>query len=156
MGKVAFVYNWMPHHEDIWGNRGVTPEMLILALRWCKWWASCPGHFLPGEKTTGTLWVRDFMGPRKQKENCCLCQKFNLGHPAHSQSSYRPSYLISNKTTGLVGNFTQKKLNTSVPKQILPRSRPVKNKSADCVYVYKIFLCSYGLMFPELFLWSEY
>jgi hypothetical protein len=70
--------------------------------------ASRPGRFTPGERTRGTHWIGDCVGPRAGLDNV-VKRKFltllgiglrPLGHPACSQSLYRlcyPGRLQSNK-----------------------------------------------------------
>jgi len=43
--------------KTYWGSGGITPRILILGIRWSEWSVSCPGLFVPGERSCGTQFI---------------------------------------------------------------------------------------------------
>jgi hypothetical protein len=50
-------------YEDMWGSGGIAPTCLTLVLDGGEWSASCPGHFIPGERGPGIHWIGGWVGP---------------------------------------------------------------------------------------------
>jgi hypothetical protein len=70
---------------------------LTWALVGGEWSASCPGHFTPSEKTLGTLWTGDSVGPRaclddRDEEILDFNREPNHNSSTDIQSSYRLYY----------------------------------------------------------------
>jgi hypothetical protein len=69
------------------GRGGILLLVHDFGARWGEWSAS-----RPGERTHGSHWVGDWVGPRAgldveaKREIVCLCQTSNPGRPARSQS----------------------------------------------------------------------
>jgi hypothetical protein len=50
--------------KKYWGVEIQLHAFLTSALDGSEWSASCPGHFIPRERTPGTIWIGDWVGPR--------------------------------------------------------------------------------------------
>jgi hypothetical protein len=48
---------------EVWGGGGIAPTFLTSALDGGEWSASCPSHFIPGERAP-TNWIGGQVGPR--------------------------------------------------------------------------------------------
>jgi hypothetical protein len=48
-GKVIPVPNYAKRHEDVWGRRGIAPQIITSLQDGSEWSASIPCHFTPGE-----------------------------------------------------------------------------------------------------------
>jgi len=62
--KIYSVLNVASCCDDVWGNGGIASHILNLSTRWGEWSASCPGHFIPGERAPSTHWTGGWLGPR--------------------------------------------------------------------------------------------
>jgi hypothetical protein len=47
-----------------WRSGCILHALLTSALGGAEWSASRPDHFIPRERTPGTRWIEDWMGPR--------------------------------------------------------------------------------------------
>jgi hypothetical protein len=57
--------NWAPRHEGVLGElRYSSTHSLTSAIDGGEWSASCPGRFTPRERSSGTHWIRGWVGPR--------------------------------------------------------------------------------------------
>jgi hypothetical protein len=87
-------------HEGIWGSGCIDPYFFTSALAVVEWSASCPGRFIPEERTPAAHWMGGWVGPsagledvEKRKFLFLPGLKFqHLGGPARSQSLYRLRY----------------------------------------------------------------
>jgi hypothetical protein len=51
MGKIVPVFNYAPHHKDMWGSEGTAQNILNLGTKRSKWSASHLITTAPGERT---------------------------------------------------------------------------------------------------------
>jgi hypothetical protein len=75
----------------------VEPPLLTAALDGSERSNSHTGGFTPGERASGTHWIRGWVGPRAdlgavEKRKIFSCRESNPGHPARSPSLYRLTY----------------------------------------------------------------
>jgi hypothetical protein len=102
--------NQTPCHEDIWGNGGVVPSFLTVALDGGEWSASLPARFTPGEIAHCTLRIGGCVGPRAglytmENRKPCSCQDSNPDRPPRGPSPYQVSYPDFKQYLGQENNF---------------------------------------------------
>jgi hypothetical protein len=99
------------------------PCFIQLGTRW-GWVVSITSQprFTPGERTPGTHWTGDWVGPRAgldaeaRRKILCFCRGSNPGRPVRSQSLYWLSYPGSFGTTWRwLSSFTLRLLYSPVP-----------------------------------------
>jgi hypothetical protein len=75
---------------------GIDPLFLTLALDGGEWSVSRPRHFTLGERSPGTHWTGDWVGPTEEvwklwrKEQYCACTESNPVRPARSYPNSEP------------------------------------------------------------------
>jgi hypothetical protein len=86
---------------NTYGGVGVQIKVLLtLTFIRGEWSASCPSHFIPGERAPRTHWIGGWVGPRAGLDNMekkkCLTplglELRPLSHPACSQLLYQLRY----------------------------------------------------------------
>jgi hypothetical protein len=92
--KSTNLHTWTWRHIGEWIYRSTF--FLTLALVRGEWLASCPCHFIPGERVPGTHWVGGWVDPRADLDNMekwtfltlAGLELWTLGRPASSQLLY--------------------------------------------------------------------
>jgi hypothetical protein len=70
-----------PCHEDVWGNGGIAPPFLTLALDGVSGLLLAPAALPPG-KDPGIHWIGGWVGPSVKKRQIVHLRESNPGRPA--------------------------------------------------------------------------
>lgn len=80
--KLSLVCKLALCHGSILKSGGIAPHILDLGIRWGKWSASHPSHFVAEENFGVRGWVDPTASHRGEENIIRTSQEFNLGHPS--------------------------------------------------------------------------